>query len=105
MNIELDNVSSNRVENSHTNRKRTFSSEYSQSDIKPVKQCKLHGVGSTSDKKRFPPKSTSTRKWDVKNTFCSNIAKLEKEFRPRNKAEQQKDPLYDKLKEYHDVLL
>ena len=45
------------------------------------------------------------RKQHTKHTFSAEIVKLEKQFLPKKKVEQQIDPLYDKLKMYHDSLL
>jgi len=44
-------------------------------------------------------------KWDLNNTFSDKIAELEKSFNPTKTVPQQTDPLYDKLKKYHDTLL
>jgi len=41
----------------------------------------------------------------TKCTFSAKIAELEKEFLPSKKLAEQTDPLYDKLKAYHDRLL
>ena len=50
-------------------------------------------------------KATNTRMDHLKSSFSRQIAKLEKEFLPRKKVVTQTDPLYDKLKDYHDVLI
>ena len=49
--------------------------------------------------------NSAETKQDTKCTFSAEIAELEKEFLPRKKGDQQSDPLYDKLKTYHDRLL
>ena len=50
-------------------------------------------------------KATNTRKDHLKTSFSAEIAQAEKQFLPKEKAETENDPLYNKLKEYHDVLL
>ena len=49
--------------------------------------------------------ATNTRRDILKTSFSAQIAQAEKKFLPKNKATAQTDPLYDKLKQYHDVLL
>jgi len=41
----------------------------------------------------------------LKTSFSKQISQLEKEFLVRNQTISQSDPLYDKLKAYHDDLL
>ena len=50
-------------------------------------------------------KATNTRKDHLKTTFSAQIAETEKKFVPRTKPKEQTDHLYDKLKDYHDVLI
>ena len=57
----------------------------------------------TKSSRRY--KATHTVKCHSKTSFSEEIAELEKKILPRKKAMQQTDPLYDKLKAYHDSLL
>jgi len=41
----------------------------------------------------------------MKTLFSAQLAEAEKQFLPRTKAVLQTDPLYDKLKKYHDLLM
>jgi len=50
-------------------------------------------------------KEMNTKKCHSKSTFAEQISKLEKQYLPRQKVTPQTDPLYDKLKAYHDSLL
>jgi len=47
----------------------------------------------------------TTEKRHIKKSFSSTISDLEKEFLPSTRCQPQKDHLYEKLKDYHDVLL
>ena len=41
----------------------------------------------------------------MKRSFATEIAQTEKQFLPKSNTMSQTDPLYDRLKEYHDVLI
>ena len=64
--------------------------------------CSVSKSSNQSHKKRTNWTSTKSH---AQATFTSNIEQLEKEFIPKSNSTKQNDPLYDKLKRYHDGLL
>ena len=101
------------------NQKKRISVAERESNISHINQSEVHSVRhcseiNTEHTERLTDaaannwrqhKATNTRKDNLKTSFSAKIAEAEKQFLPRTDVMPQTDPLYDRLKDYHDVLI
>ena len=72
----------------------------SKSNVRKTQTCSVDTTDSLHHRM-----TTSGRRDYLKSSFSAQITEAEKQFLPRTKMTSQTDPLYDRLKDYHDVLI